>query len=114
MNEFMMLFRHTPRPDVVPTPDDIAAEMKKWQDWIGGIAAQGKFSQTNQLGYEGRVVHAEGMVTDGPFAELKEIIGGYIIVKADTFEAALELVPGCPILAFGGTVEVRPIMKIEA
>lgn len=110
----MMLFRHTPNPDFIPTAEDIAAEIKKWQDWIGGIAAQGKFSQTNQLGYEGRVLNAQGMVTDGPFAELKEIIGGYIIVKAENIDGALELAQGCPILAMGGNVEVRPIMKIEA
>ena len=112
MNEFMMLFRHTPNPSFVPTQEQIEAEIKKWQDWIGGIAAQGKFDQTNQLGYEGKTVKSDGLVTDGPYAELKEIVGGYIIVKTKDLNEAVELATGCPIFERGGNVEVRPIIKM--
>ncbi|MEM6631901.1 MAG: YciI family protein [Bacteroidota bacterium] len=112
MNEFMMLFRHIPNPSFVPSPEQIEAEIKKWQDWIGGIAAQGKFNQTNQLGYEGKMVKADGVVTDGPYAELKEIMGGYIIVKAQDLDEAVTLAAGCPIFERGGSVEVRPILKM--
>ncbi|MFK7904637.1 MAG: YciI family protein [Chitinophagales bacterium] len=113
MKEFMMLFRHVPNPSYQPSQEDIQAEIKKWQDWIGGIAAQGKFSSTNQLGYEGKVVKPGNVITDGPYAEVKEIIGGYIIVKAESFDEAVEFAKGCPMLDVGGHVEVRQFMELE-
>ncbi|MGH1366834.1 MAG: YciI family protein [Calditrichia bacterium] len=113
MNEFMMLFRSSGYGDYQPSPEEIQATIKKWQDWIGGIAAQGKFSSTNQLGQEGKTLKPGNVVTDGPYAEVKELIGGYVIVKADSLDEALELAKGCPILEVGGNVEVRNIMQIE-
>ena len=113
MKEFMMLFRHVPDPSYVPSQEDIQNEIKKWQDWIGGIAGQGKFDSTNQLGYEGKVVKADGTITDGPYAEVKEIIGGYIIVKAESEEEAVEMAKGCPVLDTGGHVEVRAFMELD-
>ncbi|MFK7936323.1 MAG: YciI family protein [Saprospiraceae bacterium] len=112
MQEFMMLFRHTPQGEYQPSPEELQASIKMWQDWIGSIAAQGKFSSTNQLGFTGKTLNADGLVTDGPYAEVKEIIGGYIIVKATDLDDALEMAKGCPILQMGGNVEVRNIMEI--
>ena len=108
----MMLFRHTPQGEYQPSPEELQASIKMWQDWIGSIAAQGKFSSTNQLGFEGKTLDADGIVTDGPYAEVKEIIGGYIIVKAADLNDAMEMAKGCPILQIGGNVEVRNIMEI--
>ena len=61
---------------------------------------------------EGRVVNAKKVVTDGPFLEAKEVVGGYSIVRADTIDAAAEFAKGCPILLTGGTVEVRQLAEI--
>lgn len=109
----MMLFRHIPGPDYAPTHEEIQAEIKKWQDWIGGIAAQGKFDSTNQLSREGKVVRQNSVVTDGPYAEVKEIIGGYVIVKAESLDEAVDMVNGCPILDIpSGHVEVREFMQL--
>ena len=58
---------------------------------------------------EGRVVNGKKVVSDGPFIEMKEIVGGFSIVQADTLDAAAELAKGCPIFVRGGTVEVRPL-----
>lgn len=113
MNEFMMIFRHTPDMDSTPSPEEIQASIKQWQDWIGGIAAQGKFVSTNQLGFEGKTVKAGNVITDGPYTEIKELVGGYIIVKTDTLEEAVSLAHGCPVLQYGGNVEVRNLMKIN-
>jgi hypothetical protein len=55
------------------------------------------------------VVDARKVVTDGPFVESKEIVGGYSIVEADSIDAAAQLAKGCPALSFGGNVEVRPL-----
>jgi hypothetical protein len=61
---------------------------------------------------DGLVVNAKKVVTDGPFAETKEIIRGYAIVHADTLAAAGELAKGCPILIQGGSVDVRPFWEV--
>ena len=110
MKEFMMIFRNDYNPEFKPSPEQMQASIKKWQDWIGGIAAQGKFVGTNALNTEGKTLKADGMITDGPYAELKEIVGGYAIVKSDTLDEAMTLAKGCPVLEVGGHVEVRSVM----
>lgn len=109
MKEFMMLFRSEPSTER-PTPEEMQAQVALWQDWIGGIAAQGKFVGTNALGMEGKIVGSDNVVTDGPYIEMKEMVGGYIIVKADDIDDAVRLSEGCPTLSVGGKVEVRDIM----
>lgn len=92
------------------SPEEMQATMKKWMDWIGGIAAQNKLvDRGNRLGSAGRVVKSDNVVTDGPYTEIKELIGGYTIIKAESMEEAAEMSKGCPILAVGGNVEVREI-----
>lgn len=111
MKDFMMLFHSEPDPNMEPTPEEIQAEIKLWQDWIGGIAAQGKLKNSGEaLGFEGKTLHADGSVTDGPYAEVKEMVGGFIIVSTESLEEAAEIAKGCPALAVGGKVEVRDIM----
>lgn len=109
----MMLFRMEPNPNYELSPEQMQESMKQWQDWMGGIAAQGKFESTNQLGFEGKTLKANGVITDGPYAEVKEIVGGYVIVKAGNIDEAIELAKGCPILLMGGHVEVRDIMVLN-
>jgi hypothetical protein len=83
---------------------------KKWQDWVGGIASQGKFVNNGiRLSMEGKVLKAGGVITDGPFVEIKEKLGSFIIVKADSLEEATTLAHGCPAIDEGGSVEVRPV-----
>jgi hypothetical protein len=113
MKEFMMLFRTEQSNAPKPSPEQMQEMVKTWQDWIGGIAAQDKFVATNALGYQGKTVHADATVTDGPYAELKEIVGGYIIVKAENLDEAVKLAEGCPTLAIGGKVEVRDVMVFD-
>ena len=114
MKDFMMLFHSEPNPNMEPTPAEIEAEIKEWMDWIGGIGAQGKLKNPGEaLGFEGKTMHADGSITDGPYAEVKEIIGGFIIVSSDHIDEAMELAKGCPALSVGGKVEVREIMPTD-
>ncbi len=114
MTEFMMIFRNAYTPDVKPTAEQLQESIKQWQDWMGGIAAQGKFAGTNRLSSEGaKVLKPNNVITDGPYAELKEIVGGYLIVKAESMEDALKLAAGCPIFNIGGTVEVRNVIPMS-
>lgn len=111
MKDFMMLFRSEPNPNMQPTPSEIEAEIKEWMDWIGGIGAQDKLKHPGEaLGFEGKTVHADGTITDGPYTELKEIVGGFIIVSTTDLDDALKLTKGCPALSNGGKVEVREVM----
>ncbi len=109
----MMLFRTEKNDNPAPSPEQMQEMVKTWQDWIGGIAAQGKFVATNALGGQGKTIQKGKPVTDGPYAEVKEIVGGYIIVKADNFDDAVELSRGCPTLAIGGSVEIRDVMVFD-
>ncbi|MEE9363575.1 MAG: YciI family protein [Cellulophaga sp.] len=113
MTEFMMIFRSEPKAWENLSPEQMQASTKKWQDWIGGIAAQEKFVSTNRLGFNGKTIKPNHVITDGPYTELKEIIGGYMIVKAENLANAIEMAKGCPTLDIGGQVEVRDVMEIN-
>ena len=96
------------------SPEQIQALMKPWQDWIGGIAAQNKLvTAGNRLAPEGNVIKPNNVITNGPYVEIKESIGGYTIIKAESLEEATELSKGCPIFSAGGSVEVRAIITME-
>jgi hypothetical protein len=112
MDEFMLIFRHQDGHKVA-SPEQIQVWMQQTRDWIGGIAAQNKFVGGNGLPFENsRVVHHQGIVTNGPFGDIKETIGGYVIVKAESADEAAEFAKGCPVLqGEGNTVEVRKIAK---
>jgi hypothetical protein len=108
MKDFLFLFWMNGTPG--GSPDEMQAMTKRWMDWIGGIAAQNKLTDRgNRLFPSGKVVKPGNIITDGPYTEIKESIGGYTIVKADSLEEATELAKGCPGLAVGASVEVREI-----
>lgn len=111
MNEYMLIFRHEDG-NKVASPEQIEIWMKQTMDWIGGIAAQNKFVAGDGLPFDdAKVVHHNKVVTDGPFGEIKETLGGYIVVKAVNVDEAVEFAKGCPILhGEGNTVEVRKIV----
>jgi len=111
MKDFLMIFRNDRSGMAHLSPEEMQANTKKWMDWIGSIAAQNKLGDRgNRLSPEGAVVKPNNVVTDGPYTELKETLGGYSIFKAASLEEATELAKGCPVFLFGGTVEVREIL----
>ncbi len=115
MKEFLLVFRRdfTSTADQ-PSPEQLQAMMKPWQDWMGSLAAQNVLANSgNRLASEGKVVKPNKVITDGPYVEMKEAIGGYIIVKANTLQEAAELSKGCPVLMVGGNVEVRQIVPMD-
>lgn len=110
MKDFLFVFRNDYSALPTPSSEEMQAATQKWMDWVGSIAAQNKLGDRgNRLKPEGKVVKGTDLVTDGPYTEIKEMIGGYTLVKADSLEEAVELAKGCPIFAFGGNVEVREI-----
>jgi hypothetical protein len=115
MNEFLLIFRRDTVPtEAQPSPDEMQAVIKPWQDWMGGIAAQNKLvSAPQRWDAGGRVVKQNNMVTNGPYAEVKESIGGLIIIKAESYDEAVAIAEGCPILLWGGNVEIRMAVSVD-
>ncbi len=115
MDEYALIMRHEDGSKIA-SPEQMQEWMKQTMDWIGGIAAQNKFvSGTGLLFADAKVVHHNQVVTDGPFGEIKETIGGFITVRAESAEEAAEFAKGCPVLqGDGNTMEVRRIHKNES
>ena len=110
MNDFLLIFRadYSKMPDA--SPEQMQANTQKWMNWISGIAAQGNLTDRgNRLMSTGKVLQSDGIVSDGPYTEIKESILGYSMVKANSLDEATEIAHGCPILAVGGNVEIREI-----
>lgn len=112
MSEFTYLFRGGSRPE---SPEAMQQIMQKWQAWMKQLGAGGQLKNPGApLERAGKVVKGNSKtVTDGPYAETKDIVGGFIVVEAKDIDHAVELSKGCPIFEVGGMVEVRPVMKFE-
>jgi hypothetical protein len=111
MKEFILVFRHENANGKV-SPEQMQQWMKQQMDWVNGIAAKGQFvSGTGLLFDDAKVVDHKKMVTNGPFGDIKETLGGFVIVRAESAEEAAEFAKGTPILqGEGNTVEVRQMM----
>lgn len=112
MAEFLYLYRGGQRP---ADPAESDQTMQKWMAWFKELTASGHLKDGGQpLEAGGKVVKDRGRtVTDGPFAEAKDLVGGFTLIEADGLDRATELAKGCPILERGGAVEVRPVMKMD-
>lgn len=113
MKDFLFIYRMNYEGVQQRTPEQAQAMMQRWMDWMSTIAAKDQLiDRGNRLQPSGKIVKGEGIITDGPYTEIKEAIGGYSLVKAGSYEEAVELAKGCPVLAVGGNVEVREILAM--
>jgi hypothetical protein len=113
MNEFVFLYRGGQRPT---SPEQGQQVMQKWMAWFKDLAANGHVVDRGQpLERSGKIVNggASKSVNDGPFAEAKDVVGGFSLIQANDIAQAAELAKGCPVLERGGQVEVRPVMKLD-
>lgn len=112
MAEFLYLYRGGQRGATAEESEQI---MQKWMNWFKDLTASGNLKDGGQpLEAEGKVVRDKrGTVTDGPFAEAKDLVGGYTLVEAENLARAADLAKGCPILERDGIVEVRPVMNMD-
>src|SRR5258706_1257651 len=98
MEQYALIMRHEDGGKVA-SPEQMQAWMKQTMDWIGGIAAQNKFVSGTGLPFDGaRVVtikKSKPVVTNGPFGDIKETIGGFIVVKDDSVDETVEIAKGC-------------------
>lgn len=114
MSKYLYLIRGGVGRRLQESPEEMQAHMQKWGVWMKGLAEKGILVDGLPLGKEGKVVTGgKKVVTDGPFAEGKEIVGGYLIVNADSLNKAVEISLGCPIYEHNGILEVREIMSMN-
>ncbi|MGF1657603.1 MAG: YciI family protein [Verrucomicrobiales bacterium] len=108
--EYLLLFKSTDWSHNLSL-EEMQQIMEKTYAWFDGLKADGKFKAAQPLFSEGRMVSGRNgaSVTDGPFAETKEAIGGYLIITVDSMEEAVQIARGWPLLECGSTLEVRPI-----
>ena len=112
MNEFLFLYRGG---EAGGSPERAQQMMQKWMSWLKELGEKGHIKDQGQpLEGTGKVVRGkQKTVTDGPFTEAKDLVGGFTLVEARDIDQAVELSRGCPILEGGGSVEVRPVMKMD-
>src|SRR4051794_40134803 len=94
--------------DADKSNEEIQAAIDRFYTWYQGLVAEGRVKAGHRLAIEGKVV-SQRRIADGPFAEAKELIGGYWIVHARSLDEAAELMSHNPTLACGLSFEVRPI-----
>ncbi|WP_207510209.1 YciI family protein [Longitalea luteola] len=113
MKDFMFIFRGaTEQYDF--SAEEMQQHMQKWFAWVDDLKAKNIYKAGEPLLPEGKMVKgAKALVTDGPFAESKELVGGFFIIKAASLEEATEIAKGCPDLPLDGSVEVREVMKMD-
>ena len=116
MKEFLLLFRSDDAERNHLSPEQMQENMQHWQQWIGGIAQKEQLVGAQPLEASGKVMRGTAKkITDGPFMESKEVLGGYVLVKVKDMDEAIKISEGCPILQMkSGTVEIREIGTMSA
>jgi hypothetical protein len=112
---YMFVFR-SPAGQPDPSPAEMQQYFQKWMTWIHAMKAKGQYLGGEPLeDTPAKVLRGPrgSKVSDGPFAEAKEVVGGFMLIAAKDFTEATEIARDCPGLAVGGTVEIRQVMPVK-
>lgn len=106
MAKYLFVYRDEADPKSPPSPEQMQAFLAMWGDWFQ------KYSTAivdggDGLQPTGRVLKADGTVSDGPYIESKEIVGGFSVIQADSYDQAVLIARECPIAKVGGAIEIR-------
>lgn len=114
MKEFMMIFIGKNYQELGLSPEELQVQMGKWFSWGDKMGKQGILKGGHALTPDiKRVSGPNQTITDGPFAESKEMVGGYYIVSANSFDEVVKIAEDYPDYAYGNTVEIREVMVFE-
>jgi hypothetical protein len=95
------------------TPEQMQKHLQKWRTWIENLTKDGIFKDGQPLDKDGKSMRGKkAVVTDGPFAESKDLVNGYLIIKASSLSKATEIAKDCPVFEVDGAVEVREIKDL--
>ena len=108
-SDYLLVFRGTDWHKGL-SPEQMQHVAEQWMGWFNGLKDEGKCLGGNPLEPQGKMVSGKNrIVSDGPFAESKEAIGGYFHLKVGSMDEAVAIAQQCPGLPYGIRVEVRPI-----
>ena len=114
MRYMLLIYGEESQPEEGP-PDDAPEISPPWLEYTDWLLREGMHTAGERLAGSSsattvRARDGNRLITDGPYAETKEVLGGYYIIECDNLDEALEAAARCPAVAFGGSVEVRPII----
>lgn len=113
MAQFMLILSETPATFASMPPEEMQKVLERYMAWSHGLAQRGAMAGGNKLKDEGgkilRRQDGKVRVVDGPYAEAKEVVGGYYLIEADGYDQAVALTADCPHLDYGGKIEIREI-----
>lgn len=113
MSSFMLLLHESPTEYDNVAPAEMQAIFARYMTWWQGLGAEGKIVHSNKLQDEGgrAITRAKGkvVVVDGPYAEAREVVSGYFVIKADSYDEAVKIAMTCPHLERDGRVDVREV-----
>ena len=114
MSDFVFLLRSSEEDfqEAMGTPERAQKSLEAWLAWIRQLETNGQLKNPGlPLERSGKSVRGKQLqVTDGPFAEAKDMVLGFIVIEARDLAHAVEIAKGCPIVLGGGAVEVRPVV----
>ncbi|MEQ8775236.1 MAG: YciI family protein [Marinoscillum sp.] len=111
MKTYLILLREDIQAMNSMTEEEAMAEIGMYQKWVDELTQNGNHVSSEPLTTEGYMVSEQQVVSDGPFIEAKDAIGGYFIIKANDDQHAIEIAKSCPLVMKGGEVELRAIME---
>lgn len=115
MENYLLIFRGG-RQNPNQTQEELEAHMTKWGAWMNKLIENNQFVGGDPLENESNMLYKNNngsIATDGPYPEGKELVGGYVMIKADNREKAIEIAKGCPIFEDEGTLELRKTASME-
>ena len=116
MPSYMLLLYDNPANWQNLSPEDMQKAIEKYMGWGEKLRSSGIFLASHKLADDaGKVMRGRGQVrvTDGPYSETKEVLGGYYLIKAANYNEAVARARDCPHLEYGGTIEVRQVDRIS-
>ncbi|WP_235686126.1 MULTISPECIES: YciI family protein [Corallococcus] len=115
MARYLMLLHETPAHFAPMSPAELQAILEEYIQWSQRLQQEGRLLQGEKLRDEGgrRLKQQDGqlLVSDGPYAEVKDVVGGFFILSAESYDAAVALARTCPHLRHG-EVELRAIDEV--
>jgi hypothetical protein len=117
MGQFILLLHENPASFADVSPEEIQRVIGEYSAWREALEKRGRLLGANKLADEGGKSLSAGdgqvRVVDGPYAEAKEVVGGYFLIQAADYSEAVEISTGCPHLRYGGRIELREIHQLE-
>jgi hypothetical protein len=114
MAEFLYLYRGSEPVNAALSPQQMQDYLQRFQAWIISLSEAGRISSCGPLANGGKtMVGPKALVSDGPYAESKDLVGGYTVLTAKDLDEAADIARGCPFLGVGGTVEIRAVLSVK-